>query len=398
MKIYTRVEYAWDAKANKYVLLDSESFEYFGPIATCTGAEAVPVAAETAGGKAAADAVAGDAFLPGALGADGLGAVGAAGSGLAGDAFLPAALGSEGAGLGAEAIAAPLATGAEVVGTPLIDSGVTSLANTGTAGDTLAGQSAFKGAADGATPALSNAVPTGAGVPDAPVGDVLNAGAPASATTPAAAPNPLADTMAGQGEGIGAGNNGVTGGVQTTGVTTPAQPTDWLSKGLSAIKGIKPTDALTAAGLGYNMYSQQQAKKAMGDMQGKIANAVKPLETTQGQLLEQYNSGTLTASDAQGIQDYITHSKAQIRQQYAAMGQANSPQQAQAEAAVEQKAAAMTDQALKNYLTEALQTTGAITGPYAAIANQQIAADTGLQNAAKSVFSAIGAQQSGRPA
>ena len=157
-------------------------------------------------------------------------------------------------------------------------------------------------------------------------------------------------------------------------------------------------DALTAAGLGYNMYSQQQQKKAMGDMQKKVANAVAPLESTQGQLLSQYNSGSLTAADAAGIQDYVAGSKAQIRQQYASMGQANSPQQAQAEAAIDQKAAAMTDQALKNYLTEALQTTGAITGPYAAIAGQQIAADTGLQNAAKGVFNAIGAQQSGRPA
>jgi hypothetical protein len=167
---------------------------------------------------------------------------------------------------------------------------------------------------------------------------------------------------------------------------------------LSALQGVKPTDALTAAGLGYNMYSQQQQKKAMGDMQKKVANAVAPLESTQGQLLSQYNSGSLTAADASGIQDYVAGSKAQIRQQYASMGQANSPQQAQAEAAIDQKAAAMTDQALKNYLTEALQTTGAITGPYAAIAGQQIAADTGLQNAAKGVFNAIGAQQSGRPA
>lgn len=45
-----------------------------------------------------AETIAGDAFMPAALGADGMGSVGAAGSGLAGDAYMPAALGADGTG------------------------------------------------------------------------------------------------------------------------------------------------------------------------------------------------------------------------------------------------------------------------------------------------------------
>ena len=331
-----------------------------------------------------------------------------AGEGLAAEMGFDTAAGGAGLASTAEGLAAAA---------PAIDAGVSNLAATGAAGDTLGGGASTLGSTSGAaTPALapsaapvaSGAVPAGAGAPDAlaeTVGEGIGAGTPATGTLPPTTPAASASSVVPEGAfpagtqapaPVVEGGIGGPGGV--AGTTTGPASTDYLSKGLDALKGIKPMDALTAAGLGYNMYSQQQQKKAMGDMQKKVANAVAPLESTQGQLLSQYNSGSLTAADAAGIQDYVAGSKAQIRQQYASMGQANSPQQAQAEAAIDQKAAAMTDQALKNYLTEALQTTGAITGPYAAIAGQQIAADTGLQNAAKGVFNAIGAQQSGRPA
>ena len=241
-------------------------------------------------------------------------------------------------------------------------------------------------------------------------GEGIGAGTPATGALPATSPVAPASSVVPEGafpagtqapapvvDGAFSGPGGAAG------TSTGPASTDYLSRGLNAIQNISPQTALTAAGLGYNAYSQQQAAKKMGDMQKKVSDAVKPLEGTQAQLLNQYNSGTLTAADAAGIQDYVASSKAQIRQQYAAMGQPNSPQQAQAEAAIDQKAAAMTDQALKNYLTEALQTTGAITGPYAQIANQQIAADSQLQAAARNAFTqaatnAQQAQQSGRPA
>jgi hypothetical protein len=73
----------------------------------------------------------------------------------------------------------------------------------------------------------------------------------------------------------------------------------------------------------------------------------------------------------------------------------------QADAEIDAKSAAMTDQMLKNYLSQGLATTGAITGPYAQIAGQQIQQDAALQAAAGKVFNAVGntaAQQQGAPA
>lgn len=98
-------------------------------------------------GAAGGLTTAGDAFLPGALGAEGLGSVGAAGTGLLGDAFLPGALaGSAGAGVGA-GVGAGALSAADLAGLTqmgqaaglsgsALDSFISSL---GTAGSTAAG-------------------------------------------------------------------------------------------------------------------------------------------------------------------------------------------------------------------------------------------------------------------
>ena len=329
---------------------------------------------------AAAPAVTGTALAPAAAGAGGAAALEAGTAGaegaIAGGAGTPAVPGAIGAAAAAPEISASIAPevaagagGAAAATDPL----VANLASTGTAGSDIAG-----GGLSGAAAAPSAAVPSVGGAADlgAGAGEV---GAPAA--LPETSPFYPAGTQA-----------------AAPVVEKSMQTPDWLSKGMGAIANMSPNTALTGAGLGLNAYSQIAARNAMGDMQKQIKGAVAPLSSTQQGLLAQYNSGQLSAADQQAIQDYTAASKAQIRQQYAQMGQANSPQMAQAEAAVDQKAAAMMDQALKNYLTEALSVTGAITGPYAGLATQQIAQDAGLQNAAKGVFSAMGAQQSGRPA
>ena len=252
-----------------------------------------------------------------------------------------------------------------------------------------------------ATPSAGVAAPAGAGAPAVEGADVTSLGAPqtpATATLPATTPVQTAGIGAEQApapvaEGVATGPAGV-----TTGAEHAAVAPDYLTKGLNALKNISPTTALTGAGLGMNAYSQYQQKKAMGDMQQQIKNAVAPLSSTQQNLMAQYNSGQLNASDSQAIDQYITQQTAQIKQQYASMGQGGSPQEAQAIAAVEAQRGAMTDQALQNYLTSALQTTNAMTGPYASLSQQQLAQDAQLQNAAGNVFKAIGAQQSGQPA
>ena len=325
---------------------------------------------------AAAPAVTGTALAPAAAGAGGAAALEAGTAGaegaIAGGAGTPAVPGAIGAAAAAPEISASIAPevaagagGAAAATDPL----VANLASTGTAGSDIAG-----GGLSGAAAAPSAAAPSVSGAAD------LGAGA-GEVGAPETSPFYPAGTQA-----------------AAPVVEKSMQTPDWLSKGMGAIANMSPNTALTGAGLGLNAYSQIAARNAMGDMQKQIKGAVAPLSSTQQGLLAQYNSGQLSAADQQAIQDYTAASKAQIRQQYAQMGQANSPQMAQAEAAVDQKAAAMMDQALKNYLTEALSVTGAITGPYAGLATQQIAQDAGLQNAAKGVFSAMGAQQSGRPA
>jgi hypothetical protein len=336
----------------------------------------------------------------------------------------------------------------------------TSLINSGTAGGDIsvpatagAGASSPTGAAlDATTPAstTAGAVPAGAGAPDLAAGEALSSGAPppenywsqtasnstgtlsdvapvesgtmqTTATGPSMAEtNPvnfgkgyldaggaLPSGQSGLGWQLGqggagltqtaAGGQGLTGGLAgATGAETPS----WLSKGLDALTkfGSNPMNDLSAASLAYNAYGQYKNNKAMGDMQQQLKNAVAPLNATQQQLLSQYNSGTLSASDTQSINDYVTQQTAQIKQQYASMGQGGSPQEAQAIAAVQAQVGPMQDQALKNYLSEALSTTGAITGPYSTIVQQQISQDTALQNAGSNVFKAIAAQQSGQPA
>ena len=340
---------------------------------------AAPAAAEAVTPFAAAPAAAATTLAPAAAGAGGAAALeagtAATEGAIAGGAGTPAVPGAIGAAAAAPEISASIAPevaasagGAAAAPDPL----VANLASTGTAGSDIAG-----GGLSGAAAAPSAAVPSVGGAPD------LGAGAgevAAPAALPETPPYP-AGTQA-----------------PAPVVEKSMQTPDWLSKGMGAIANMSPNTALTGAGLGLNAYSQIAARNAMGDMQKQIKGAVAPLSSTQQGLLTQYNSGQLSAADQQAIQDYTAASKAQIRQQYAQMGQANSPQMAQAEAAVDQKAAAMMDQALKNYLTEALSVTGAITGPYAGLATQQIAQDASLQNAAKGVFSAMGAQQSGRPA
>lgn len=67
MKIYTRIEWQWDGA--RYVMADADSYEYSGPLAMCTGAEAAPAVAEgaKAAGTVAASEVGAATLMPAAV-------------------------------------------------------------------------------------------------------------------------------------------------------------------------------------------------------------------------------------------------------------------------------------------------------------------------------------------
>jgi hypothetical protein len=263
---------------------------------------------------------------------------------------------------------------------------------------------------------LTNAVTSTGDVASSAVSvapDVSGAPAPLSSAATAGAAD-ISPSMSGAispGANDMAGINTITPEGVASQVTNTAIP-QAMNAGGDAISGLKTLgsslginslkDAAPLAGLGMSAYSQSQANKTLGNMQNQIKSTVAPLNATQQKLLDNFNAGTLSANDTQAIQDWTTSQKAQAQQYYSSAGLGGSSQMTQAMAQIDQHAKAMHDQALQNYLTEATATTGAITGPYSTLANQQIAQDAQLQAAAARLFSSMGnttsASAQGKPA
>ncbi len=336
------------------------------------------LAADYLGGATAAEAAAAlGTTEAGAAGIMGSGLSSAAGGGVAADYLGGATAGEAGAALGTtpEAATGIMGSGLSGAAAPSISPGVSNLASSGTQGGSLGGSAPTSGAGTTSS-GISSAAPaaggSGMGAPatiDPLTGEPLSGAAP----TPAA------------GAATGAQPGYLAKGAQALGLTTPTG-------------NLVPGTLMTGASLGLNAASQIAGNKSLGNMQQKVASATGALQPAQTALLDQYNSGKLNASDAQGIQQWVTTSKAQIRQQYASAGMGNSTQAQQAEAAIDQQAQAMTAQALNNYLNEAMGVTGAMTGPYGTLASQQIQQDAALQAAAGNVFKSIGTQQANQGA
>jgi len=195
-----------------------------------------------------------------------------------------------------------------------------------------------------------------------------------------------------------------------TAAANPAAKGNWLTNGLKTLgitndKGnLGAGTAMSALGLGMNAFNQSKNNKAIGNMQQKVSDTVGQLGPVQQELIAKYHKGGVPEADQARINEWVTQATAQMRQQYANSGLGNSSMAKQAEASIHQKAVQMANdaeaKAIQAYLSQALATTGAITGPYAQIGNQQIQQDAGLQASIAKLFGAIGSSQAsaGAPA
>lgn len=300
----------------------------------------------------------------------------------AGGGFIDA-LGGGGAGGGgafggeAAAGATPGLAGSFGAPVPSISPQLQSLAASPGGGEAIQPATAFGAPATSTTPAVSAGLPAaGAGAGAAPVEDAVINAVPQGSAVPG------------------------TIGEDLKVAAKTAEPASWLQRGAQSLGltnkegNLNLGTALTGAGLGASALQQSHLNKQMGNAQKEIAGVTAPLKDAQQHLMAQYNSGQLNASDAQHIHDWEQGQVAQVKQYYAKAGLADSDMAQKAIGDVTAKAEAMRQQALQNYLSQAITTTGAVTAPLSGIANQQIAQDQGLQQAFGKTFQALGQQQS----
>ena len=146
--------------------------------------------------------------------------------------------------------------------------------------------------------------------------------------------------------------------------------------GLSMGKNVLP-----AAGLGLTAYNQNRSANATADAQKNLQQTVQPAADVSAQLLQQFQSGQINASDAQAISDWQTQQLAQTRQYFQKAGLSGSSAAKEAEGKITQQAQSMRDQALQNLLKGGLSAVSTASQPLQAMAGQQLAQDTQLQNA-----------------
>ena len=160
----------------------------------------------------------------------------------------------------------------------------------------------------------------------------------------------------------------------------------------SSLKDILPYAGLAMSGMGIaNAKSAQSGGGATSSAAGNTQSAVGTQAAgVASQLLNQYQSGTLNASQTYQIQQWQQQQTAQIRQYYANMGLSNSTMEKQAEANIGQQASAMTSAALQSLLTSGLSAVSAANGVLSGVAQQQVAADQQLQSAMKNFADALG--------
>jgi len=197
--------------------------------------------------------------------------------------------------------------------------------------------------------------------------------------------------------GPGSGDSGSLSGLKTLG-----QSLGLVNKDATGVG----SNLLPAAGLGLSAYTQMQGanatKAALGgkttqQIQAPVAKAQAAAETQKAevsqQIMSQYQSGKLNASDAQQIDDWKTAQIAQSRAYYAKAGLSDSSMEHQAEASIEKTAVGMRDQALQNMLKTGISAAGSSTPALNSMAMQQTQQDTALQNAMANFLRSSGKQE-----
>lgn len=108
------------------------------------------------------------------------------------------------------------------------------------------------------------------------------------------------------------------------------------------------------------------------------------------QLIQQYQSGTLSAGQQASLDQLTQQTKNQITQYFASIGQSDSTSAKQALAQVDSQAVAMKQQMLDNALQQGLGAIGVAQGPLNTVAQYQLGQDQSLRQAFGSFASAVG--------
>ncbi len=338
-------------------VVEETFFDYFGPIASCTGGEEVAAATE-AGSKAAADTAATAGATDAATIA---GDVGVAGTGAG--------------GLGAETAAAGLGgTEAGIAALP----GAFDAAGAGLSGATIpelgADVSAIEGAGVGAPAASGLAPQVGAGAVDIAGGDLATdaasiAGDTGLAPPPATAPVTDLSTAA-------------SGSAPVTDLSTAAKGTSGI--GSSLLQTITKNPLLAGA-LGINAASAISANRAGKDAASQLKNAAGPFNDTGKDLLAQYKSGKLNPGDEFDINQWLHQAVTKANSQY---GQGSTAAR-NAIGQLEAQAQAMREKAREGLLTEGLNAMNMGTGPLTTAIQAQAAQDRQLQAASGSALNSL---------
>jgi hypothetical protein len=305
-----------------------------------------------------------------------------------------AAVGADELGLfGAAGDAAAAATGGGAVAA---DAGASALGGTAAATASDFGVPAVTAIPDAAAPVISGAADAGAGalgtagaidssltatasdfgVPDVSgIPDASPATIAPSAASPVA-PSSLSNLMGSptSTDAPGFGSNAATGN-------------DSIDNALKQLgaggKGVMQYAPL--AGLGLSAYENHKAQSASQSLN----NVAAPTLNTSNQLLQQFQSGQLNASDSYAINTFEQQQTAKINQYYASAGLSNSSMEADAIGQVQAQGEAMRSQALQTMLSNGLQAAGVAQGPQLAAVQASVAADNAMSAASANFMQAL---------
>jgi hypothetical protein len=183
-------------------------------------------------------------------------------------------------------------------------------------------------------------------------------------------------------------------GASTAGTTAATTAADEAA--LSAQLDAVPT-ASQAGGLGSTLsqvgkYGKYAVPLIAGALKGTGATKGVPAQQQVGQisaqeqavgnqLLADYQSGKLQPYQQAALDQYTTQSKSAMRQQLANAGIADSTMMKEEEAKIDQNAAIMYGQYMNNTLNQGLAALNPAMSGFQGLANQQIQANTDLNNA-----------------
>jgi hypothetical protein len=269
------------------------------------------------------------------------------------------------------------------------------------------------GAALGATniPAVADAfgggssVPTGGG--DGLGGSVTGADAfsPPADSPPSMTGTPSGGTPSGEmtagSNAAGAGTGIGAGGTPAADVGSTLQGNSSIQKALQALGINSGKDALQYANAGLGATGLAMQAKMGSSAQNQMNKIAGPTSAVGNQLLQQFQAGQISPTDAFTISQNAQHQKAQVDQYYAKAGLSNSSMHTQALAQIDKEAENQRQQAVQNMLKSGLAASGVANPTLVAGVNaglqQDNAAMKSMQDFLKTL-SGMGAQQAAAPA